>query len=399
MNRISKIAPLFVLGLGLGCAGAAQEGAGNAQGGPTSTQQRITNINAVDLGVCFPKAPAIGDKVNDDVLTGLLVAARPVVMECLVDPKNRGPADETSLSVKSTLAGGKLAHVIAGQNTTPAGEACIRGAIDKYVATIPDWEKKAAASGNAKAEVQYKHIAGAMPTVKMGVSEGSDVAGTIRLAESTFCDCYGNFKEAEPATLKATVKTTKAGAPVVTIEPAQDPKANEVAACLSPKVAALPFKTTSDELTTPFSFMFLNSSYDGMFANATPELNFAQYELVRNQKLAATAVGMGSRTVAAMAYDGLVQQYQKDPKTVTPAQLIDSCAALVKTDDDYIAMLEGQLALEQKALEMLTSLAAKDANWTAVKDGTAANVEQTKKDIEAGKKYKAADQGACPKMK
>ncbi len=396
MSQILKIAPLFLLGIGLGCAG--QTGGAGATG-PTSTQQRIVNINPIDLGVCFPKAPAIGDKLNDEILTGVLIAARPVVMECLVDPKNRGPADETKLGIKTTLTSGKLSHVLEGANTTPAGEACIRTGLDKFAASIPDWEKKAQASGTAKAEVQYQHVASVMPSVKMGVSEGSDVAGTIRLAQPTYCDCYGAWKDAPPAVLKASIKLTEKGAPAITIDPSTEAGAAEVTACLQPKLAALPLKTTSLELTTPYKFMFLNSSHDGMFPGAAPELSFAQYELARNQRLATAVIALGSRSIAAAAYDNLVQTYKKKPESVTAAQLIEGCNALVKTDDDYIGTLEKQLTLEQDALKMLTEFTAKDATWAPVKDGTTQNVDATKKELENGKGYKKADQDACPKVK
>jgi hypothetical protein len=320
------------------------------------------------------------------------------VMECFVDPKNRGPADETPVTVKSTLSGGKLAHAVTGQNLTPGGEACIRSAIDRYVATAPDWAAKSAAA-NVTAEAQYKHIAGAMATVKMGVSEASDVAGTIRLAQATFCDCYAPFKDAEPGTIKATVKLKSSGAPAITLEPAQDAATQQVSACLQPKVSALPLKTTASELTAPYTFMFLSSARDGMFANASPELAFAQYELVRNQRLAASVIAIGTRTTAAEAYDATVQQYKKKPESVTVEQLKGGCDALVKADDGYIAALDKQLELESKAAVMLTDFAAKDAEWAPVKDATAANVDQTKKDIENAKKSKEADLAACPKIK
>lgn len=396
VSTIAKIAPLCLLALGLGCGGAA-ENAG-AQG-PTTSAQRIVNINPIDLSLCFPKAPTIAAKVNDDVLTGILIAARPVVMECFVDPKNRGGAEETLVTLTTTLSSGKLVHVIAGQNTTPAGEACIRSGIDKFVASIADWEKTAQASGTAKAEVKYQHTAGVMPTVRTGVSEASDIAGAIRLAQPTYCDCYAGWKESAPAVLKASVKLKGKEAPVVTIEPSTEPGAAEVAACLQPKVASLPLKTTALELTAPYTFMFLNSSYEGMFPNAAPELSFAQYELARNQRIAAAVIAQGSRTIAALAYTAMVEQYRKNPDSVTPAQLVEGCNTLVKTDDDSIATLEKQLTLEQDALKLLTDLAAKDASWAGAKDGTAQNIETTKKDLDGMKKAKTEDQAACPKVK
>ncbi|MDI3289742.1 hypothetical protein [Polyangium sp. 15x6] len=399
MIHLRKALPLLALGLGLGCGGASQTGQGAGPTGPVSTQQRIVNINPVDLGVCFQQAPALPEKINSEVLTGLLVAARPFVMECLVDPKNRGPADETDLALKTTLSGGKLAHAITGQNITPAGEQCIKAAVDKFTATAPDWEKKAGAASNVTAEVQYKHIASVMPSVKMGVGEGSDVAGTIRLAQGSFCDCYAPWKSADPVVLTAQVKLTQAGAPAVTIKPPTDPNGTQVATCLQPKVAALPLKTTSTELTVPYTFMFLSSAKDGLFQGAPPPIAFAQYELARNQRLAAGVIAMGARTQAAEAYDALVNKYKKDTASVTVEQLKNGCAALTQADDAYLAALQKQLELEQSAVAMFTDFAGKDAAWVPVKDATQGNVDVTKKDIENGKKFKEADLAACPKVK
>jgi len=398
MNHLRKALPLLALGLGLGCGGASQTGPAEGATGPVSTQQRVVNINPVDLGVCFQQAPALPEKINAEVLTGVLVAARPFVMECLVDPKSRGPADETSLALKTTLSGGKLAHAITGQNVTPAGEQCIKAAVDRFAATAPDWEKKAQAATSVNAEVQYKHIASVMPSVKMGVSEASDVAGAIRLAQGSFCDCYAPWKDADPVLLKAQVKLTQTGAPAVTMEPSQNPAGSQVAACLQPKVAALPLKTTATELTAPYTFMFLNSAR-GLFDNAEPPIAFAQYELVRNQHLAAGVIAMGARTQAAEAYDALVNKYKKDPASVSLDQLKNGCGALTQADDAYITSLQKQLEVEQRALAMFTDLAAKDAAWAPVKDGTQSNVDETKKDIENGKKFKESDLQACPKVK
>ncbi len=397
MIHLRKALPFLALGLGLGCGGASQTGQGPT--GPVSTQQRIVNINPVDLGVCFQQAPALPEKINAQVLTGLLVAARPLVMECLVDPKSRGPADETSLALKTTLSGGKLAHAITGQNITPGGEQCIKAAVDRFTATAPDWAAKSQTPTSVTAEVQYSHVASVMPSVKLGITEASDVAGAIRLAQGGFCDCYAPWKDADPAVLKAQVKLTQAGAPAVTIEPSTEPAATEVAACLQPKVAALPLKTTASELTAPYTFMFLSSARDALFTNAPTVLGFAQYEVVRNQRLARSVIAMGARTAAAEGYDALVQKYKKDPTSVTLEQLTNGCKALTDADDGYVAVLEKQLDLEQKAVAMLADAATKDAVWTPVKDATQINVDQTKKDIEMGKKYKADDLQACPKIK
>lgn len=398
MTNHRTFAALIALGLGVGC-GAAQTPEKGA-GGPVSEQQRIINISQADLGVCFPKPPAVPDKLNNDVVIGLLVAARPVVMECLVDPKNRGTADETNVTVKATLAGGKLTYAIAGQNTTAGTEACIRGALDKFTGAIADFDAKAAASkGNVSGEARYLHTVGSMPGVKLGVNEVSDVAGTIRLAHASLCDCYGDWKEAEPATLKATIKLGAKTAPAISFAASEDPKAQAVVTCLAPKLSTLPLKTTSTELTVPYTFYYLNSSLDAPFTQASPELAFSQLEALRGQRTAESVIAVGGRTVAAEAYDALIQQFKAKPESVTLEQLQNGCNALLKTDDGYIGALEKQLEVEQKMLSLLTDLAGKDASWGRAKEGAQGQVDATKKDIDNAKKNKAADTDACPKAK
>ncbi len=401
MNNQQKIITgLLALGLGLGCGGQTETKGEAKAPEPTVTRQKIGNISAVDLAVCFPKAPALPAKINTSVLTGLLVAARPAVMECLVDPKNRGPEDGTEFTIETTLTGGKLTHKVTGTNTTPDGEKCIAAGVDKFVATAPDWAAKAAATpGTVTAKAPFQHSAANMPSVKMGMSEGSDATGLIRIAEISFCDCYEPWKEAEPAVLKASVKLKKAGGNSIAFDAQTDPAATQVATCLQPKVSALPMKTTSDELTVPFTFSFANSSGTGMYAKADPPMAFMQYEAVRTQYFGASLVADGGRVVAAEAYGALGQQYKKDTKSVTIKQLQDSCGALLTAHDVYIAALEKQLALEEKAITMLTEFAGKDAGWAPVKEGTEKHAAQSKKDIESAKAVRAEDSATCDKLK
>jgi hypothetical protein len=400
MNTQQKIfSGLLAIGLGFGCGGQQQPEAKNAP--PVVTTLKVGNISPIDLAVCFPKTPALPDKINKSVLTGLLITSTPLVMECLVDPKNRGPAEATEFTIESTLAGGKLTHKVAGTNVTPEGEKCIGAAVDRFVASSADWTAKANATTNpvSAKSFPFQHNAATMAAVKMGMSEASDATGTIRLAQAGFCDCYGGWKDAEPGVLQASVKLKKGTAPAVTFETSTDPTATQVAACLQPKVSALPIKATTDELTVPYTFAFTNATGTGMFANAKPNMAFAQYDAVRTQYFGASLVADGGRVVAAEAYEVLVQQYKKDSKSVTIAQLQEGCAALLKGHDGYVEALEKQLAVEEKAVTMVTELAAKDPSWASTKDVATQVPAQTKKDIEKAKADRTEDAALCAKLK
>jgi hypothetical protein len=367
-------------------------------------QLKIVNISQSDLGVCFPKPPATAETITTEALTGLLVAARPQVLECLVDPTRRGAERETRITVKSTLGASGVEHAVAGQNLTPEGEKCVREALGRYFAAVPAIASRPAASASAApvtAEAAFSHVAGVLPTVKLGQNEGSDVAGTIRLQQSTWCDCYADWKDAAPRTLKAKIKLKKGAGPVapaeVTIDPVNEPTADKVAACLKDKVKALKFNVTSDEVTIPYTFLFLHSSHDGPIADAPPEIRFAQLEALRGQRAAAAVVAVGARTVAAVTYDALVKKYKAKPENSLVEELKTKCAALLKTDDGWVASIERQLEMDQQTLALIVELKANDPQWAKAEAAIQSNVDATKKDLEAAKKTRTDDAGICPK--
>src|SRR5712692_4696848 len=78
---------LLAAALGSACAG--QKG----QTQPTVDKQRITNVSYFDLANCSPRSLNISAPVTQPTVVGFLIAARPQILECLVDPKSRGPAN------------------------------------------------------------------------------------------------------------------------------------------------------------------------------------------------------------------------------------------------------------------------------------------------------------------
>lgn len=399
-----RLTVLFALALA-SCGPAQQEEVkGPEQPQPVTAQQRITNINQSDLAVCFPKAPAVPDKITTEVLTGLLVAARPQVMECLVDPKRRGAEKETRVVIKSTLGASGLEHAVSGQNLTPDGEACVRSALGRYFATVPQLASPPAAASAppapVTAEALVQHVSGVSPTVTLGLNEGSDISGTVRLMQSTWCDCYAEWKDAPPRPLKAKIKIAKgdSAAPSdVTFEPTNDANADKVAACLAGKVKGLRFKVTTDELTLPYTFLFLHSSHDGALSAAPPEIQFAQLDALRGQRAAAAVIAVGARSSAAVTYDDLVKKYKAKPASVQVDDLKARCADLLKTDDGWIAAIERQLDIDQKTVALIAELKAKDPGWAKAEAASQSNVDATKKDLELAKKTRSDDSGICPK--
>lgn len=393
----------FALALGLASCGPAQqeEAKDPAQAKPVTEQLRITNINQSDLAVCFPKAPAVPDKITGETLTGLLVAARPQIMECLVDPKRRGPEKETRFVIKSTLGASGVEHAVSGQNLTPEGETCVKSALTRYFSTVPQLASPpAAGAAPVTAEVPVHHVAGVSPAVTLGINEGSDITGTVRLMQSTWCDCYAEWKDAPPRPLKAKIKVAKGASSApsdVAFEPANDPAADKVAACLKDKVKGLRFKVSSDEVTIPYTFLFLHSSHDGGLPSAPSEIQFAQLDALRGQRAAAAVIAVGARSAAAGVYDGLVKQYKAKPASVSVDDLKARCADLLKADDGWTAAIEKQLEIDQQTFTLVNELASKDPGWAKAKEVAQTNVDDTKKDLELAKKTRSDDAGICPK--
>ncbi len=401
MKNLHKLSALFVFALGFGCAGAAQQADNKVADkvkdpsalGPT--RQRVVNISAVDLTGCFPKAPELPVKLNAQALTGLLIASRPVVMECLVDPKNRDKSDETQFTLETTVDAGKLTHKFDGTNLTDAGKQCIGAAVEKFVATAPDWATKSGAAKAITAKAPFEHSVVNMPAVRFGVSEASDVTGTIRLAQGGFCDCYAGWKDADPTPLNASIKVKKDAGATFTFDASQDAAATQVAACLQPKVTALPLKTTAGELTLSYTFIFINAMRDSQFASATPELAFEQSQAVRNQYFAASIIADGGRVVASEADGVAVAAYQKLAAELPAVQA--TCADIMKAHDNYRGALEKELALEEKALATVTEFAAKDPSWEPTKNVVTLQVEGTKKDLVAAQGVRGQDEAMCAK--
>ncbi len=405
---------IFVAAVLMGCGPAPSTETPEGQPkGPTETkeQQRIGNGGqSTDVGLCHAKAPVLGDAINKEALTGLLVAARPHVMECLVDPAARGAERETELLLSTTFSASGFEHKVKGKNLTPGGEKCVVDAIGRYLGAIPAFSTiKPAAPVNA--EAQYRHVAGVSPTVQLGQNEGSDVAGTVRLKQSAWCDCYAEWKDVPPKTLQAKIKLAKpagkdgtkaSGTAVVspaevTFTPAGDETSEKVAACLKGKVSAMQFKLSADELTMPYTFVFLDSSFDGDLGGSIPELRFSQFELLRGQHAAEAVISFGVARSAAEVYDGLVKQFKAKPGSVAVDELKNKCAALLKADDAWIGTLERQLSVDEKTLAMVQELKAKEPQWAKVESAVQANVAETKKDLENAKKARKGDEAACPK--
>jgi hypothetical protein len=379
---------------------AACAGQQKAPAAPITVQEkmRITNQPVFDVALCHPRQLTLPQPPNQATLVGALISSRSQVMECLVDPKDRGPAETTKVTVKTHITDAEATHTVTGENISPEGQKCIQDAVNKAVPIQP-LATKGAAPVDAQAE--FIHEMNNSPAVKFGVNEGSDFSGHIRLAQEQWCDCYAGYATQAPAVLtaKITLKKASATAADITFEPSGSTEGDQLAACLKSKIAALPAKLSSDELSFPHRFVHFHSLATEAAATLPPELRFYQLELVRGQRAASTAIALGGRANAAEAYDAIVTEYKKNPSKnwgMVP-DLKAKCSDLVKAADEWITAIEAQQAAEQQTVTLVQELKTKDEGWTAVEAKSQEALTATQKDLETAKQRRTADEAACPK--
>jgi hypothetical protein len=392
MRRIAIASVLFTAG----CAG--QQAAQTKQPqGPTTTEERmrITNQPPFDVAVCQQTASTLPQPANQGILVGAILATRPEVMECLVDPKSRGEGTTTRAVVKTNVTDQGGSHAISGENLTPEGTACIQKVVDARVpvAALPKGAQP------VTSESTFVHEAANSPSVKFGINPGSDFSGAVRLGQTGWCDCYAGFATKTPPILKANVELKKgaANAVAITFDPVGNPDGDALAACLQGKMMAVPAKLEVDQLKFPYRFIHFNSKSTEPSPELTPELRFFQLELERNQRSANAAIAFGARANAAEAYDAIVSKYQKTKDWKLIDELKAKCKALVDSTQGWITTIDAQLKVDQATLALAQELKAKDAAWGEVETKSQEVINGTQQDLANAQKRLADDQAACPK--
>jgi hypothetical protein len=359
-------------------------------------QMRITNQSPFDVAACQPRQMSLPQPANQGILVGALVSVRPQLMECLVDPKARGPEKTTRVVVKSTVTEQGGTHAISGENLTPEGQACLQKAVDSQVplAALP------AGSQPVESQAEFVHESGNSPTVTFGINEGSDFSGAVRLAQAQWCDCYAGFNNKAPPMLKSSIHLKKgvANATTITFDPVGTPEGDQLAACLQQKMAALPVTLQSSELKFPHRFIHFHSQATEASADLPPEFRFFQLELVRSQRAADSAIAFGARANAAEAYDAIVQKYQKTKDWKLADELTGKCKSLVDSAQKWVDTLNSQLQADQQSLANVQELKAKDAAWSDVETKAQEAITRTQQDLTAAQERLKADEAACPKV-
>lgn len=373
-------------------SGCATTKAAESDQGPTSHSQKISNISHFDLATCTSQELTLPQPANREVIVAALVSRRPQVMECFVDPAHRGPAQDSSVTIETTVSPQGAEHKLTGTNLTPQGEQCVRAAVGPLkLAPLP------AGAAPTSGSMEFKHGA-ASPGVHFGKNEASDVAGAMRLATPTWCECFASWGSAgEPTTLRMKLALRKDKEVEATVEPTNEPATDAVAQCLVGKTKALALPLKSDELSMTYPFIFIDSSRASGLPNAAPELKFVQLDAQRGQAAAKVALAIGDRINAVTTYDALVAKYNAKKSFSLVKELKDKCAKLVAADDTWISALESQRQVDQATLDLATEMAAKDQAWAEAKTAAEQAVAATTADVTKANETKVADQRVCPK--
>jgi hypothetical protein len=403
----------------LACAGGQSSGGGAS----TTDRQRVENLVPFDIGTCFPSKLDLGKTANEYTLQAAYRGAHPAIYECLADGKVQNPAAPTKGKSTISIDGSGTTVSVTGNGLQPAGAACIEKVIRAQLegVTAPAKIKQP-----ITLEAPFEREPNQM--VRMGLNEASDVEGTIRLALPQWCSCFEPIKTQAPPELQGSVTLTRedmaksadrapskdggtvSGKAVTAALQPSEPSGAQVASCVNQRIEALPLKTSSQQFIVPTRILLLNSQGSATTpANTPPQLQFAQMDAVRELRQAEAFAALTRRQNVANAYDATVQAYQaaansKDSKKRRTADamvkdLKGGCAALLKADDEYTKTLESEAAVEQEALTLAQSLKAKDPAWGDAEKASAAELAETRKQIDASKQLRMANEKACPKEK
>jgi hypothetical protein len=404
--------------LGLACAGGQSTGTAAAP----AERQRVQNLVPFDVATCFPSKLDLSKTANEYTLQAAFRGARPAINECLVDGKVQNPNAPTKGKATVSLDASGTTVTVAADGLQPEAAACIEKAIRGRLegVTVPSGAKPISLDAPIEREPSAM--------VRMGINEASDVQGAIRLGVPQWCSCFEPIRTQAPPDLAGPVTLTRSDvtqnadrlkAPdggqviskgvVAALQPT-DPSGAQVASCLNQRVEALPLKSKAEQLSVPAQILLVNANGSTAApAGTPPPMQFAQLDAVRELRQAEAFAALARRQNVANAYDAQVQAYQaaassKDSKKRKAAgamvkDLKGGCAALVKADDEYTKALDAQAGVEQQAVALAQSLNAKDPSWADAENASAAAVADTKKQIDASKQLRAANEKACPKEK
>lgn len=342
----------------------------------------ITNLIPFDVASCGPRALTLSP-LTAEVLTGAMLSMTPATQECFIDPQHRD-GQPFDLKAKLTVAEAGVSVELTGTGASPAGKACVEAALKK----LP-LQPLAAGAKPVSAEVP---IGAAERAVRLGQNVADDIAGRLRLAQPSLCECYASIGTQAPPTLKVEVETVKNGPFKMNFVGAEP-----LTTCVSTKLAQVKLPDERAKLTWPF---LLKNSYAAEVDAAAPAaLRFQQLDGMRAQRTADVLVAAGQRSAAAIAFDDLAQKYKKKPAKGMLEELKARCATVIERDDQQLGAVKALVGVLQDSQKLAMTEKAKDPQWAQVEPMLAQQLTTSTAEVTRVEEQKKNDLNACPKTR
>lgn len=369
-----------------GCATTSSSSSSSTDPGPRSSSDSqklaITNVIPFDVAACGPRTLPLAP-MTAEVLTGAMLSMSPATQECFVDLQARD-GQPFDLKAKITLAESGVTYEVNGLGASAAGKACVEATFKKL-----GLQARPAGSKPVVAEIP---VSGGPQTVRVGDNAANDIAGKLRLAQPSMCDCYAKLGDKPAPTLKAEVEVASGG-----VVKANLGSTDELATCLTTKIQALKLGDAQAKLNWP---LLLKNTYAGQLdASAPAALRFQQLDGMRAQRTSDVLIAAGQRVAAALAFDDLAQQYKKKPAKGMLEELKLKCADVAAGDDRQIAAVKSLVAVLEDSQKLVAAEKAKDPQWAQVEPMLAQQLTSSTAEVVRVEEQKKSDLNACPKTK
>ncbi len=341
----------------------------------------ITNVIPFDVAACAPR-PLTLMPMSAEVLTGAMLSMSPATQECFVDLQARD-GQTFDLKAKATVAESGVTIEVSGLGASASGKACVEAAFKKLPLV--------ALSAGSKPVIAEIPVRGGPQTVRLGDNAANDIAGKLRLAQPSMCECYAKLGSKPVPMLKAEIEVGAEGAKV------NLGSTDELAACLTPQMQALPLGNAATKMTWPL--LLKNSYSDQVDASAPAALRFQQLDGMRAQRTSDVLIATGQRDFAALTFDALAQSYKKKPAKGMLEELKVKCADVAAGDDKQLAAVKGLVAVLEDSQKLVAAEKAKDPQWAQVEPMLAQALTTSTAEVVRIEGQKKNDLNACPKTK
>ncbi len=351
-------------------------------GSGDAKKMAITNVIPFDVASCGPRALPLSP-LTAEVLTGAMLSMTPAMQECFIDLQARD-GQPFDLKAKLTVADSGVTVEFTGLGASPTGKACVEAAYKKLpLQALP------AGSKPVVAEIP---IGASSQMVRVGDNVANDIAGKLRLAQPSLCECYAKLGQQPVPTLKADVEVAANGSAKVDLN-----SKDELATCLTTKMQAIKFAETATKLTWP---LLLKNTYADELEGAAPAaLRFQQLDGMRAQRTSDILIASGQRVATAVSYDELAQKYKKKPAKGLLEELKVKCAEVAAGDDKQMNAVKSLVSVLEASQKLVAGEKAKDAQWAPVEQALAQQLTASTAEVVRIEEQKKNDLNACPKTK